>query len=176
MKTYSGKDFIRLNPITLLSRDHMVLMAKKDGRITVMTVAWGEIGNLWEQPVFTVFVRPQRFSDAFFRDGTTVSLARLNESDHKYSAYFGTVSGRSEDKIAHSGLQVIDTDIAPYFAKSNLVLLGTKIYQSTLREEKFIDKTIVSKMYPTKDFHDVFVYRLEKVLVEEEPFNVRRPL
>ncbi len=41
-----------------------------------------------------------------------------------------------------------------------------KIYRQTLKEECFIDKNIIEDCYPNKDFHDMYIAKIEKVLIK----------
>ena len=39
-----------------------LLTTKADGKVNTMTIAWGTLGIEWSKPIFTVFVRENRFT------------------------------------------------------------------------------------------------------------------
>lgn len=80
--------------------------------------------------------------------------------------YLGTVSGRDEDKIAKSGLTLTHIDGVPCFEEATTVLLCRKMYVQTLREDCFIDRAVMESSYPQRDFHDLYVAEVMKVLVK----------
>jgi flavin reductase (DIM6/NTAB) family NADH-FMN oxidoreductase RutF len=168
MREISGEAFVKENAVTILSQEYLVLTARAEGVTNCMTISWGEFGYLWNLPVFTVFVRKERFTKHLLDGSKTCSLSRLNETGHQYSAYFGTVSGRDHDKIKESGLHLIDTDEAPYFENSNLVILGTKIYTGKLSKLGFQEKHVLKSCYTGNSLHYVYVYRIDKVLVPDK--------
>ena len=81
--------------------------------------------------------------------------------------YLGTRSGRDEDKVAKVGLTPVFSDGTTYFKEANLVLICKKLYRAPILEEGFIDKSIVDDCYPDKDFHDMYIGSIEKVLIAE---------
>ena len=82
--------------------------------------------------------------------------------------YCGTKSGRDGDKFAATGLTVEKTaEGTPYPAEANLVLVCRKLYQSTLKEEGFHDRSILADHYPNRDLHDMYIGEILKVLVNE---------
>jgi flavin reductase (DIM6/NTAB) family NADH-FMN oxidoreductase RutF len=85
----------------------------------------------------------------------------------KELGYLGTRSGRDEDKVAATGLTPVFADGYTYFAEAKLVLVCEKIYQAPLKEEYFLDKALMEKHYPERDFHDLYVGRIVKVLAAE---------
>ena len=81
--------------------------------------------------------------------------------------YFGTHSGRDGDKFAATGLTVQRTnDGTPYLKEANLVLVCRKLYTDDLKENRFIDPTLL-KNYPTKDYHRFYICEITEVLVRE---------
>ncbi|MDD2496094.1 MAG: flavin reductase family protein [Tissierellia bacterium] len=154
------------NTFKIIGKDAMLITAEKDGKINTMTASWGGLGVLWSMEVVFIFVRPQRYTKEFIEANDYFSLSFLGENYKKQLGYLGTVSGRDEDKIANSGLTLNNNENAPYFDESNKVIICKKLYEQDLKEEFFIDKSIIDKSYPDKDFHTVYVGKIEKVLVK----------
>lgn len=81
------------------------LTVRHGGRDNVMTIGWGTIGVVWGQPVFSVLVRPSRFTygllDSSGEFTVSIPLVDLSEA----LAVCGSKSGRDLDKFAAAGLQ-----------------------------------------------------------------------
>jgi hypothetical protein len=65
------------------------------------------------------------------------------------------------------GMTPVFSDGTTYFAEANLVLFCRKLYQAPIKEEYFIDKDVVEDCYPKRDFHDLYIAAIEKVLIAE---------
>jgi flavin reductase (DIM6/NTAB) family NADH-FMN oxidoreductase RutF len=85
-------------------------------------------------------------------------------------AYLGSVSGRDEDKIAHTGLTPTYTENGVYFEEAKLVLLCKKLYHAELQESGFLYQDIIEKNYPLSDFHTMYVGKIEKILVRDDEY------
>ena len=81
--------------------------------------------------------------------------------------YMGTVSGRDEDKIAKCGLTERIVDGAPVFAESRITLICRKQFAGPMEESSFCDPSVVERWYPQKDFHTLYIGRIEKVIVND---------
>lgn len=95
----------------------------KEGRANVMTASWGGI-CCSSPPCIAVSLRKVTFSygNVMERQAFTVSIP--SEEYLKHADYFGTVSGKSEDKFAVSGLTPVKGDFvdAPYIKEFPLVI------------------------------------------------------
>ena len=81
--------------------------------------------------------------------------------DKKYKPalnFFGTKSGRDYDKVKETGLTpVITPNNNITFQESYLSIDCKKLYADNLNPESFIDKSIIEKVYPSKDFHRFYI-------------------
>lgn len=160
----SYKEF-PLNPITAFDEDWMLLSSGTEaGGYNAMTVSWGHLGCLWSEPTAISYVRPQRYTKQFMDAGEVYALSWFGKDLRKELALLGTKSGRDGDKIGEAGLTPVFSDGTVYFAEAKLVLICQKIYRAPILEKDFADPSIVSEHYPEKDFHDLYVGRILKVL------------
>lgn len=171
MKEISFKD-LKINPISLFADEWGVIVTGKKGdKINAMTISWGEIGSLWGhgggQPVLTVYVRPQRFSKILMDKEVYFTICFFTEKYKKELVYLGTHSGRNEDKISNVNFSSEVLEDYSYIKEAKLVFVCRKIYQQTLTEDSFIDQKIKEDIYPNKDFHDMYIAKIEKVLVKD---------
>lgn len=153
------------NTFKLIGDDWMLITASKDGKVNTMTASWGGFGILWSKNVVYAFVGSQRYTKEFIDSSSTFSLTFFDESFKKDLSYLGTVSGRNEDKISKTNLNITYIDGTPGFNEAKLTIICKKIYAQDLDPNCFIDKSLDNKYYPTKDYHTVYVAEVEKVLI-----------
>jgi len=159
---------LQMNPMTLIGNEWMLITAGNEGTgINTMTASWGHLGTLWSHSTSTIYVRPQRYTREFIDREEYYSLSFFPEGYKKQLGYLGSHSGRDEDKVAAVGFSPAFCDGVPYFSEANLVLICKKLYRAPLIEEGFVDKKIVEAHYPEKDFHDMYVGEIVKVLIAE---------
>ena len=164
MKEIKIEDFSE-NPFKLIGSDWMLITAKKDEKVNMMTASWGGLGILWNKNVATIYVRPQRYTKEFIDNGDTFSLCILPEQFRQVMNYCGSHSGKTEDKVAATNLTVKEIDNVPVFEESRVVIICKKLYAQEMTEESFIDKSLVEKNYQAKDFHTMYIAEIEKVLI-----------
>ena len=160
----SYKD-LTLNPITAFDEDWMLLSAgtEQEG-YNAMTVSWGHLGCLWSLPTAVSYVRPQRYTKKFMDSEEIYALSWFGKEQRKALGVMGTLSGRDTDKAAIAGLTPVFSDGTVYFSEAKLVILCKKIYRAPLKEECFFDPGIAEEHYPEKDYHDMYVGQILKVL------------
>lgn len=158
-------DMLKESVFSLIGDRWMLVAATdKNGKTNAMTASWGGMGVLWGKKVAFVFIRPQRYTKRFVDEAAKFTLSFFDDSYKNMLGYMGKVSGKDEDKIAKSGLTVTDRNGAPVFKEASLTLVCRKTYRDTLKEENLIDKSIIEKWYPQKDYHDVYVAEIVEEL------------
>ena len=147
------------NPFTLIN-DQWALITAGDGeKCNTMTASWAGVGILWNKPVATIYIRPQRYTYQFTEQSEYFTLTFFASGERREAlALCGSKSGRDMDKFAAAGLTVARADCgAPYVAEGQLVLVCRKLYAQDLKGECFVDESIIGKNYPTRDFHRMYV-------------------
>ncbi len=172
MKEINYKD-LTFNPFNLLGKEWMLVSAgnEKDGCNT-MTISWGHLGCIWgsNDPTAVIYLRPSRYTKTFVDKEDYFTLCVMDQSFKKQMAYLGSVSGRDEDKIGKAGLTKVFADNSVYFEEAKLVLVCKKVYAAELQESGFIDKETLEKNYAAKDFHTMYVGKIEKILVRDDEY------
>lgn len=155
------------NVFKILGEDWALLSAKnKQGKVNSMTVAWGGFGVMWHKPVVFAVVRPQRHTKKFIDESEFFSFTFFEQEHKEKLKYLGSVSGKDEDKMEKVELDIIN-DKAPYFEQARLAVICKKLYEQDFKEECFIDKKLISDVYPTKDYHTMYVAEIDKILIKE---------
>lgn len=101
-----------------------------DGKETNgLTIGWGSIGVLWRMSVATIYINKIRYSKHIFDNANYFSINLFDENYKSQVAYYGTVSGRDEDKIANGNLSVDIIDGVKYFKEAKYVIICQKAGQ-----------------------------------------------
>lgn len=163
---------LQFNPFDLIGRDWMLVTAGNEQHgYNTMTASWGHLGTIWghsvSNPTAVIYVRPQRYTKEFVDREDRFTLTFFDPSYRKALGYLGSHSGRDGDKVAYVGLTPVFEEDTTYFAEAKLVLVCRKLYQAPLREEYFVDREVVEDCYPKRDFHDLYIASIEKVLVAD---------
>ncbi len=151
----------------LIGNDWMLIAAEKDNKVNAMTASWGGFGVMWGKNVVYIVLRPQRYTKEFVDNSNTFSISFLGSEYKKLLSYFGSVSGRDEDKIEKSKLTVNHLEDTPYFEQGNIVLICKKLYAQEFKPECFIQTDLDEKWYSEKDYHTMYVAEIEKTLIKE---------
>lgn len=135
-----------------------------------MTVSWGGCGVLWNKRVCFLFVRPQRYTWQILKDTERFSLSFFNGEYKDELLKAGRMTGKGIDKFKEIGLTPIyDIDHnLTYPAEASYVFKLRKLYVGDIKEEGFIDKTLIDVNYPNKDFHHVIIAEITNTLYNEK--------
>ena len=163
---------LEFNPMTMIAKEWMLVTAGNEKRgYNTMTASWGHLGSMWGHggglPTAVVYLRPQRYTKEFVDREELFTISVFPEWFKKDLGYLGCVSGRKEDKVAKTNLTPVFADDTTYFAQAKLVLICRKLYQQTLTEGGFHDKSILTDHYPNRDLHEMYIGEIIKVLVDE---------
>lgn len=158
---------IQENLFTAINDDWMLISAmKENGSFNTMTASWGGFGIMWGRSVCVCVIRPQRYTLEFVNEAERLTFSFLEEGHREALSICGSKSGRDCDKIAEAKLTpVTDGDIVG-FEQARMIVSGKKLYCDVIKEDGFIDKSIISSKYPLKVYHRVFVCEIEKVFVK----------
>lgn len=165
MKEIAPKDFT-YNPFESIGHEWMLIAAARNGQTNAMTASWGGWGVLWDFDVVYIFVRQSRYTKEFLDGSETFSLTFFPPSEHKNLAYFGCTSGRDEDKIAKVGYHVAMDHETPYFEEARAALLCTKLSAHPITMDS-MPQHVKDRWYANGDPHDLYIGRLDKILVKE---------
>lgn len=150
-----------------IGKDWMLVTAHSNEHTNAMTASWGGFGVMWGKPVAFIVIRPQRYTKEFIDVSEKFSLTFFNEEYKKLLNYFGTVSGREEDKIATSKLTLNYENGIPYFEEAEIALICKNLFKQNLSENGFINEDLIGRWYPQKDFHTLYIAEIENVLIKE---------
>jgi flavin reductase (DIM6/NTAB) family NADH-FMN oxidoreductase RutF len=147
---------IEVNPFHLIGKQWMLITAGNIKDFNTMTAAWGSLGFLWNLPVATVFVRPQRHTYDFMEKNEFFTLCFFEKSHKNILTYCGSHSGKNYDKVKETGLIPLETGLGNiYFDQAWLVLECKKLYYEDINPDHFVDR-LIQRNYPNKDYHRMY--------------------
>ena len=158
---------LNLNPFTKIGKDWMLITAKYNDKINTMTASWGGFGFMWGKNVSYVVIRPQRYTKEFIDNSDYFSLCFFTDEYKKTLSYLGTVSGRDENKIEKSDLNIIQYNDIPIFKESNLAFVCKKLYRQDLKYTSFIEKDIDNLWYKNKDYHTLYISEITNIFEKQ---------
>lgn len=162
---------LNIRPFHALDKEWALLAAGRQGDFNAMTVSWGGVGTLWNLPVTTVYVRPQRFTRDFIEREGAFTLNFFGGRLLKELGYLGSHSGRDGDKLAQTPAITATFEYgadAPVFEQAGMVLICKKIYCGDILADGFVNAELRDENYPQKDYHRVFIGSVDNVLVAEK--------
>jgi len=85
----------RLTPeiLHVFGRQPPLLTAGDKTGLNTMTIGWCQLGRLWNLPVCTVYVRPERYTYQFMESHDYFTVSILPEEAKKVTALCGSKSG-----------------------------------------------------------------------------------
>lgn len=161
LKEISLSDIFKYEDAFNLFDKEPIAFANDGTRSNGLTIGWGGIGILWNKPVCTIYIHETRFSRVVFDKADYFSVCLLPEEYKEAIKYYGTVSGRDEDKIANGGLKIND-ELAPYAEESRLVIICKKIGQSKF-DPNCVDEG-VKGWYARSGVHTIYQGEIVRVL------------
>jgi flavin reductase (DIM6/NTAB) family NADH-FMN oxidoreductase RutF len=127
------------------------------GKANIMTIGWGSLGSIWGIPVWTVLVRPSRYTYGCIEHSGCFSVNVPAADMHSEAAQAGSTSGRDVDKFAACGLtaQKASTVLAPLVGECPIVYECQVVHSSDILPAKLADD-ILTGSYVDGDFHRVY--------------------
>ncbi len=151
------------NVFTLFDDCWALITAGTESAYNTMTASWGGLGVLWNRPVATIYVRPQRYTYAFLEKNDWFTLSFLPEELREVLAYCGSASGRDGDKFAACGIHpAFSGQGAPYVQEARLVLVCRKRYWNDL-DPAHMDELGLDN-YENHDYHRMYIGEIVQVL------------
>lgn len=135
-----------------------------------MTIGWASIGYMWNRPVFTVLVRPQRHSFQMLHAAGefTVSVPTRNPL-RKELAFAGSKSGRDFHKFEGHGLSALPAQAieTPIVGECGLHFECRTLLVQDITPDRMADE-LVKGVYAAGDFHTMFFGEILRCYTTDE--------
>jgi len=123
---------IRINPFERFNSDWALVTAGTPEHYNSMTISWGSMGTIWNKPVISVYVRPDRYTWRFLKENDTFTVSFFPAHCREALSKMGTLSGRDCDKIAEAGLTPKPVQGGMTFAEAEQTFVLKKLYMHEL--------------------------------------------
>ncbi|MDR7811215.1 flavin reductase family protein [Lacrimispora sp.] len=156
------------NEIMKALKTGVLLTTKADDKVNSMTISWGTLGIEWSRPIFTVFVRENRFTKFQLEKNPEFTInIPYGDFDKKILGVCGTKSGHSTDKTKELNLtlETPNTISVPGIKELPLTLECRVVYKQK-QDEHEITEEYRNAFYPqdvdssfhgaNKDFHTAY--------------------
>jgi flavin reductase (DIM6/NTAB) family NADH-FMN oxidoreductase RutF len=160
MKSFKESSPLELNEnaFRLIGKEWMLITAGTPENWNTMTASWGGMGEIWFKPAVFTFIRPQRYTLEFVEREPLFTLSFFDEKFRPALNFCGSHSGRDFNKADATGLAPFATaNGSVAFEQARLVLECRKLFVQDLDPDGFVDKEIIPKCYPDRDFHRMIV-------------------
>jgi flavin reductase (DIM6/NTAB) family NADH-FMN oxidoreductase RutF len=158
--------------LTVLADPGLLLVSQgKDGVPNAMAIGWGMAGIIWGRKIFTVLVRPSRYTFSRLAESDSFTVNVPSPALHEAVAFCGSRSGRDFDKFVECDLtaEQSQTVVTPGIAEAPVVY-ECRIRHTTDVINGSLDPEIVSGAYGAGDFHRIYHGEILAVRAEQ---NVR---
>ena len=119
-----------------------------------MTIGWGSYGIMWNKPVFTIMVRPVRYSFGLLENLKEFTLNVPSDDMKKEVGMCGAKSGRDTDKVKLCGFTTApgyDVKV-PHIKECPIHLECRTIFYNDVTAGS-LDPEIIDLCYPKADLH-----------------------
>lgn len=158
---------LQFNPFTKIGKEWLLITAGDESNFNTMTASWGGVGVIWNKNVVTTYIRPQRYTKEFVDSNDTYTISFYDAEYKKALSVCGSLSGRDTDKVKEAGITPYKVDDTMAFAEASMIIVCKKLYQQSLNPASFVDTSLDGTNYPKKDYHDMYIGEIIKVLVKE---------
>jgi flavin reductase (DIM6/NTAB) family NADH-FMN oxidoreductase RutF len=160
--------FDYVNEIMKAVKTGVLLTTKAGDKVNAMTISWGTIGIEWSKPIFTVFVRENRFTRQQLEENPEFTInIPYGAFDKKILGFCGTKSGHEFDKIGDLNLTLESPRVVSVPAIKELPLtLECRVIYKQKQDEHEIPENNKNIFYPqnvdssfhgaNKDFHTAY--------------------
>ena len=157
----------------------VLLTTKSDNKVNSMTISWGTLGIEWGKPIFTVFVRENRFTKEQLDKNPEFTInIPMGEFNKKILGFCGTKSGYNIDKISELNLTLESPDkiSVPAIKELPLTLECNVVYKQEQDRNEICEES-KKVFYPqdvdssyhgaNKDFHTAYYGEIVSAYIVE---------
>lgn len=151
-----------------LFKDWAITMVEHNNFVNPMTIGWGGLGILWRKPCCSVYIHKTRYSKELFDQESYFSVSCYDMSKYKEQlSYFGTISGKNENKTQKSGLTLKYNQGIPYFEEAEVVIFCKKMGQTDMTLEQVYEKNI-KEWYDKDGVHTIYFGEIVDIFIKVE--------
>jgi flavin reductase (DIM6/NTAB) family NADH-FMN oxidoreductase RutF len=139
-----------------------------DGRLNPMTIGWGVFGWIWGRAIFTVLVRPSRFTYRCIEASGDFTVNVQPGERKDLASFCGSVSGRDCDKMSKLELTALPSRHirSAGIAECPIVFECAVVHRNNILPPELI-RDITSSYYAEGDFHRLYFGQILRISVDQ---------
>jgi flavin reductase (DIM6/NTAB) family NADH-FMN oxidoreductase RutF len=146
------------------------------GRPNIMTIGWGSIGVIWGKPIFTILVRPSRYTYELLEQRGEFTVNVPTPALRKATVVCGSQSGRNTDKFAACELSPLASLIvAPPLIRECAIHYECRVVHRNNVIPNALADQIVTGYYARGDFHRVYFGEIVRSCIDPERIAELKP-
>lgn len=157
-----------LAPLYKLDQEWALLTSGTKDKFNTMTISWGGFGTIWNKPVVTVYVKPNRYTYEFMENNEYFTISFYDEEYKKDLGILGSKSGKKKDKVSLTKLTPDFLNKGISFKESKLTIICKKIYFQDLEisniDCKSISKSELDRFYKNEPMHRMYIGEVVEII------------
>lgn len=150
-----------LAPLYAIDQEWALLTAGVEEKFNTMTISWGGLGTIWNKPVVTVYVKPNRYTYEFMENNEYFTISFYDKEYKEDLGILGSKSGRNLDKISLTKLTPEYLKNTTSFKESKLTIVCKKIYFQDMDvnniDVESITQSELDRFYKNEPMHRMYI-------------------
>jgi flavin reductase (DIM6/NTAB) family NADH-FMN oxidoreductase RutF len=144
--------------LSLLSNPGLLLVtAGADDKPNAMTIGWGTVGVIWGKPIFTVLVRPSRYTYKLLEESDSFTVCVPSGAMYEAVNFCGTRSGRDYDKFQECNLTALpSTRVGAPGITGCPVIYECQVVHTNDVIPANLTEDVQAQAYPQGNFHRIY--------------------
>lgn len=152
-----------IDVLNVFEKEWALATAGTKENYNTMTIGWGGLGTLWNKPVATIYIRPNRYTYDFLESNDYFTVSFYDAQHKKALGVLGSKSGRDCDKIALAGFSPKEAGESVTFEEAQVTLLCKKIYFQDMDMAQ-IPEDVKSKFYDNEPVHRMYIGQVVDII------------
>jgi len=148
--------------LEIFSKQWALLTAGNKEKFNTMTVSWGGMGTLWNKPVVTVYIRPERYTREFIESSEYFTLSFLPEKYRDDLKILGSKSGRDCDKLSMTSLTAKPVENTMGIEQAEKTILCRKLYKQDFCADNIPEEA--KKFYEKEQLHTMYIAEIISII------------
>lgn len=161
-----------LAPLYTIDQEWAVLAVGRKEKFNAMTISWGGLGTIWNKPVATVYVKPNRYTYKFMEENEYFTISFYNEKYREDLKILGSKSGKNVDKVALTKFTPEFLKNTTSFKEAKLTIICKKIYFQDLDINNISTDSIpqneVDRFYKREPIHRMYIGEVIDIIDRRE--------
>lgn len=130
----------------------------KNEKPNLMAIGWGNIGIIWGKPIFSILLRPSRYTYSLIEETGEFTINIVDDEYKEIVTYCGSISGRQEDKFQNTGLNMLKSKYVKVpIIKESIINFECKVIAKIDLMPEFINEKIRKQVYKSGDYHRIYL-------------------